>query len=131
MVHVEGVPPLDWQTMPCNSVGRKEDDGYLACRGLDFLYPDMSARLLVSPWNIAEAYQLIFALLTSQAPPYEEALDWLQFSYTGDRSGAYVVPGSTKVTFQTSAEGGPLFALAFQHLCTLYPGPTPRVLRLR
>ena len=114
MVHVEGIPPSYWQTMPCKRARRKENGRDLACRGLTFLPPDAPARLLGAPRNIAEASQLLFPLLAGRVPPQEEALDWLQ-------SGAYVVPGFTDVTFQTPAKGGPLFVPDLQRICTLYP----------
>ena len=121
MVHVEGILPSEWQTTPCKRMGRKKDGCNLACQGITFLPPDTAARLLGSPRNIAEASQTIPPLLSGRAPPYEEALEWLQFAYTGDRSGTYVAPYLNGVTFYTPEEGEPLFALALQQLCTLYP----------
>ena len=35
------------------------------------------------------------SLLTGHTTPFGEALDWLQFTYTTDLTGAYVVPVST------------------------------------
>ena len=49
-------------------------------------------------------------------------LEWFQFAYTGDRSGEYVAPGLSNVTFHTPEEGVSLFALDLQRICTLYPG---------
>ena len=62
----------------------------MACQGLTFLPPNVSACLLGAPRNIAEAYQLLYPLMASQAPTYEEVLDSLQFTYTEDSSGEYV-----------------------------------------
>ena len=44
----------------------------------------------------------------------------MQFAYTGYKTGAYIAPGSTDVTFQTPSEVEILFAPALQKLCTLY-----------
>ena len=35
-----------------------------------------------------------FPMLTGREPPFEEALDWLQFSYTKYHEGGYVAPAS-------------------------------------
>ena len=88
----------------------------MACRGFNFLPQDAAARLLGAPWNITEVSQILSPLIPSQEPTYKKALNLLQFTYTGDRSSAYVAPGSTDVTFQNLAKGEPLFALAFQRL---------------
>ena len=47
------------------------------------------------PLNILSTSKGLFTILTVQEPPFEEALDWLQFAYTADRAGAYVAPAST------------------------------------
>ena len=65
VVHVGGIPPLDWQTTPCKRGGMKEDIRNLAFRGLTFLPMYAAAHLLDSPCNIVEAYQLLFPLLAS------------------------------------------------------------------
>ena len=62
VVHVEGIPPSNFQIMSCKRAGRKEDRRDLAFQGLAFLPPDVEACLLGAPQNIAEAYQLIFLL---------------------------------------------------------------------
>ena len=49
VLHVEGIPPLDWQTTSCNRVRKKEDNRYLACWGLKFMPPDVAVRLLGTP----------------------------------------------------------------------------------
>ena len=53
--------------------------------------------------------QGLFPLLTGQYPPFEEALDLLQFAYTMYRAGAYVAPSSTVLSQYAVAEGGALF----------------------
>ena len=60
-------------------------------------------------------------MLASQEPPYEEALDWLQFAFTGDTKGQYVAPSHTTFAFASPLEGGALFLLALERLQTLYP----------
>ena len=49
-----------------------------------------------------------------------EALDWLQFAYTADRAGAYVVPLSTVLAQSAVAEGGELFLGLLAHLRRQY-----------
>ena len=60
-------------------------------------------------------------MLTSQEPPLEEALDWLQFSYTADQAGAYVAPTSTVLTQSAVAKGDEPFPALLGHLRRLYP----------
>ena len=48
-----------------------------------------------STQNTSEASQNLLPLLTIRAPPFNEALDWLKFSYTADQTGAYIEPLST------------------------------------
>ena len=45
--------------------------------------------------NIAEDSQTLSPLLAGRAPPYEEALRWIQFDYTGDQTGDYMATAST------------------------------------
>ena len=47
------------------------------------------------PTNVFEASVGLFPLLTGRGPPFEAALEWLQFAYTADRAGSYVAPAST------------------------------------
>ena len=77
VVHIEEIPPLEWQTMPCEMAGSKEYGQDLSCRGLTFLPLDAATCLLGAPRNMAEASQILSPLLVSRAPPYKEALDWL------------------------------------------------------
>ena len=60
-------------------------------------------------------------MLTGQEPPFEADLDWLQFTYTSDRAGAYVVPASTVLVQSALAEGGDLFPALLSHLRRQYP----------
>ena len=64
-------------------MGKLHDYGQnLACRGLTFVPLDSASRLLGLGENIAKASRLLIPLLASGALPYDEALNWLQFSYT-------------------------------------------------
>ena len=63
----------------------------------------------------------MFPRLTGQEPPFEEALNWLQFAYTVDRAGAYVVPASTALTQSAVVEGEKLFTSILYNLRRLYP----------
>ena len=85
--------------MPYEREGKLLEGGrYLACHGLTLVPPYCAARIIGAEeqdLNIMTVSQELFPLLTGQAPPFEEALNWLQFAYTADRMGAYVVPAST------------------------------------
>ena len=70
--------------------------------------------------NIAEAFCLLLPLLASKLPPYDKALNWIEFTYTGDWLGDYVDPESTNFNFNTLLQGKPLFAPALRRLQTLY-----------
>ena len=54
--------------------------------------------------NVFEALAGLFPPLTGREPPFEAALDFLQFVYTADRAGDYVMPASTVLV--PSAVGG-------------------------
>ena len=60
--------------------------------------------------------------MTIQEPPYEDAINWLQFAYTGDSKGCYVAPENTDFTFALPVEGEVLLLPALEHPQTLYPG---------
>ena len=60
-------------------------------------------------------------MLTGPEPPFEEALDYLQFVYTADRVGAYVAPASTVLAQSVIAEGDKIFPGILSHLRRMYP----------
>ena len=93
--------------------------------GLNFAPLDCSVLILGEEdrnHNIAAMIQSLFYLLTGRLPPFEEVLDWLQFYYTVDRTGAYVAPASTVLVQSTVVEGNTLFPAYFKHLRKCYPG---------
>ena len=47
-------------------------------------------------------------------PPYNKALDWMQFSYTGDWTGDYILTASKGLINYFLAGGEPLFVPALQ-----------------
>ena len=53
----------------------------------------------------------IFPALSVQAQVYNESLEWLQFAFAGDRTGAYIPPVETESSRLHMVEGGFLFAL--------------------
>ena len=57
--------------------------------------PDGADLLLDMDSNISQSSHLHFPLLVSWASPFEENLEWLQFAYTADSTGAYLLPTST------------------------------------
>ena len=115
IAHLGGISPRDWQTKPSNQAakGAGTEHHNLACRGLAFLPADCAAWLLRrttdGPANVFEAS-------AGLEPPFEAALDWLQFAYTADRAGAYVAPASTVLDPSAVAEGGDFFAALLAHL---------------
>ena len=60
--------------------------------------------------------------MVSREPPYEDALNWLQFAYTRDAQGGYRAPAYTAFLFVLPVEGGAMFLPALERLQTLYPG---------
>ena len=88
IIHLEGVPPYVCQLTSCNRVGKVAEGGRdLACQGITFVAPDSAARLLNTSHNITEVGQLPLLILASWVPPFKETLNWLQFTYTEDRTG--------------------------------------------
>ena len=87
---------------------------------MTFFPPDCASWLLEMeedrPINLLSASKGLFPMLDSQDHLFKEALDWLQITYTVDRSGAYVLPASTVLTQSPIAEGGKLFPAIILHL---------------
>ena len=82
-LHIEGVPPSIWKSIPYNRAGKNQEDLQdLAWQGLTFFPQYGTLWLLVRDTNIEESSCLLLLLLFSQEPPYYEALNWLQFAYT-------------------------------------------------
>ena len=125
-MHLEGIPPSGWQTMPCERVNHKEDGRSLSCRGLTFLPPDAAATLFHLEGSVGEFSKELFPLLAGQEPSFEEALEWLQFASTGDAKGQYAAPAHTDFSFLSPVEGEALFLPALERLQTLYPGAYAR-----
>ena len=63
----------------------------------------------------------LFPMLTGRDPPFEAALDWLQFTYTTDRAGSYMAPASTVLAQYDVAEGDELFPALLAHFRRRYP----------
>ena len=103
----------------------------LACRGLTFVAPYVAAYLLDISCNIAEVDQLLFPILVGWVPPFEETIDWIQFAYTADRTGAYVAPASTVLVPSAVSEGDPLFPAICRHLMRRFSGAYAMTLTMR
>ena len=122
-----GIPQLDWQTKSCKRATESAGTDYvdLDCQGLTFVPSDCASRIIWReadrPLNVFEALTGLFPLLTGREPPFEEALDWLQFTYTVDQAGAYVAPVSTVLAQSKVAEGDELFTALLAHLRRRYP----------
>ena len=88
--HLEGVTPSVWQVTPCEKLAKAAEGGSnLACQWLTFVAPDGAAHILGNPHHIAETIQLLFLLLAGLAPPFEDILNWIQFTYATDRTGEF------------------------------------------
>ena len=48
-------------------------------------------------------------------------LIWLQFTFTGDQTGAYITPEAMVLFYPMISEGETLFAPALEHLCHHFP----------
>ena len=83
----------------------------MSCQGLNFMPLEGAYFLLGKTPNIAEASQKLPPLLTSRAPPFEEALDCFLFSCTVYLTGTYVAPVSTVLVQYVVLEGDPIFHL--------------------
>ena len=80
-LHFEGVSLPHWQAMPHKRAGKIQEYARdLAWWGLTFFPPDGASCLLGQGANISEASYLLILLLASQALPYDEVLNWLQFA---------------------------------------------------
>ena len=81
----------------------------MACWGLEFLPVEGAAWLLGRendwPVNVFEASEGLSPLMNGPEPPFEAALDFLQFAFTADRAGTYVAPASTVLVPLAVAEG--------------------------
>ena len=127
VTHLGGISPPDWHTKPCERLGKTEGAEYvdLDFRGLNVVPPDCAAWLLDKeadrPLNVFEASNGLLPMLTCQDPPFEEDLGWLQFAYTADLTGAYVVPVYKVLAQSVVAEGGEPFPEILAHLKRLYP----------
>ena len=127
VTHLGGVSPPYWQKNPCKRVGKTAGTYYfdLDLRGLTFVTPDFAAWLLEwevdGPLNVLEALKGLLPLITGREPPFEEALDFLQFAYTADREGGFVEPAYTVLAQSEVADGGELFLAFLAHLRRLYP----------
>ena len=81
----------------------------MAYQGLRLVASDGATCLLSIPHNIAEASQMLFPVLASRAPNFEETLNWLQFTYTAYRTGDYVACASTVLPTSRVSEGYTIF----------------------
>ena len=121
--HLERVSPSAWQATPCDRVGKAAEGGHdLAYRRLTFVTPDDVSRLLNTSRNILEVGQLLVPNLVDWASPFKEMLNWLQFVYTVERTGAYVAPVSTVLIPSVESEGDPLFPSFWRHLLRRFTG---------
>ena len=112
--------------MPCRRATRKEDGRSLSCRGLTFLPPDAAASLFNLEGSVGAFSKEIFPLLADREPFYMEALDWLQFAFTGEKKGQYTAPAHTDFSFLLPMEGEPLFLPDLERPQTLYPSAYAR-----
>ena len=94
----------------------------MECYGMTFVSLCGASLLLESSFNIFEAIQILFLLLSSWAPSFEDTLDWLQFVYADYQAGAYVMPASTVLAQFVVSKVDHLFPDIWSHLLSSYPG---------
>ena len=68
---------------------------------------------MVTDLNIVATNNSILPLLLGPFHAYKEALEWIQFTFTGYQIGAYVTLGSTDLGRTPITEGDPLFPLSY------------------
>ena len=72
---------------------------WIGLLGVEFLHPDCESWLLKMeedrPLNVFSTYKGLLPMMTGRDLPFKEALNWMQFAYTVDQEGAYVVPAYT------------------------------------
>ena len=114
VTYLGGISPVNWQMKSYKRAVKLVGVEYVdcACRGLMFVPPDCASWIFLreadGPLNISEVLTGLFPLLTSQEPPFREALDWFKLAYTADQVGDYVAPVSTVLAQSTVAEGDEL-----------------------
>ena len=81
-----------------------------------------AALLLDSYLTISEDSQMLFPLLAGLVAPSNETIYWIQFAYTADQTGAYLVPASTVLDQSAVLERDPLFPAIWRHLLHIYLG---------
>ena len=104
-VYLEGVFPSGWQRKLCKRASDKGEGQSLSCRGLTFLPPHAAVPLFHLKGSVGEISKLLFPFLADRETPYKEALNWLQFSFTGYPKGQYVAPPNTAFAFASTVEG--------------------------
>ena len=117
--------------MPCKRAGKNTGIKDLYCRERTFLPLDGASCLLGLYVNISDASHLLFPLISSCAPPFYEALDCLQFAYTGNRFGSYVAQALINWSSPLSWKGGRSFLWSSGGYKIYTLGPTPGGLHLQ
>ena len=85
--------------------------------------PHGASQLLLKPgMKIVETSKVIFPLLSGRLSALEEAIDWLQFTFTSDWKGDNLSPASTFLVQYLMTEGDLIFALALDHLHMRFSG---------
>ena len=92
--------------MPCKRSISKEEGLSLSCWGLTFLPPYSSAPLFHLEGSVGAFPKELFPLPDDQEPSYEESLYWLQFAFTDDSKGQYVVPVIIYLFLHVACGGG-------------------------
>ena len=121
-VDLEEPPPYGWKTTPCERASGKGKGQIISCQGINLLPQDAAAPLFPLEGSVGKFSKILFPLLADLEPHYEEALDWLQFSFTGDPKGQYMAHTNTDFYYTSPVEGEPLILPALKLLQTLYPG---------
>ena len=111
---------------PCKRASIIEDGQIISCQVLTFLPPDDAAPLFHMEGSIGEFSKQLFPLLAGQESSFEEAPDWLQFTFLGHSKGQYAASAHNNFSFSSPVEGEALFLPALERLQALYPGAYTR-----
>ena len=99
----------------------KEEGQSLSCRGFTLLPPNAAVPLFHLEGSVGDFSKELFPLLADQEPPYEEALNWLQFDFTVKTKFQYTAPAHTEFSFSSPVKVEPSFLPELKRIQTLYP----------
>ena len=71
---------------------------YLVCRGLIFVPPDIVVSIMADlSINMPRYIKTLFLVLDGRTPAFKESLDWMQFTFMGERRRHYIVTAANSL----------------------------------